>query len=209
MIEVRTCEGCSREFMPSRPDQHYCSSKCWLRLLRQKRYIHVVESTGTPEALGDPVSVTRAPTLERHHEKQAFKAAPPPRSDPVFVKVRGVPRRLDYIGVLHKAKFTKGRGQHHAVTIGGVLVVEASTDAEFDACRVLAEMGLAGGIGFRHEGDAIIGLVTTITRGAELTAAESRARGPHFARWKPFGGIDADDDGDDEDEQQGAIGHES
>ncbi len=70
--------------------------------------------------------------------------------------------------------------------LDGETIVTSSVNAEFDACRVLKARGLHGRIGFRHHGSQVIGIVTTIDRGAELTIEEDATGRVRFRKWRPY-----------------------
>lgn len=64
------------------------------------------------------------------------------------------------------------------------VLLKASRNPEFEACRALAKMGLAGKLATYH-GDKP-GMVFDIEKAAKVTISEIRAHGPRFALYKPF-----------------------
>lgn len=190
MSAPRICAlpGCTEPV--ERSNQEYCSGAHKQLGYRHRRAS--AEGQGAPMVGEAEKTVT---TAIPDTEEQLSSADLPPLSEPIFVKVRGESRKLDYIGVLHGGVIGR-RGQRYAVTIGGVMIVEASTNPEFDACRVLNGLGIGGRIGFQHEGDPMIGIVTMIEAGAKLTVKEGNDTGPRFGKWTAFdkGFLEPDDE---------------
>jgi hypothetical protein len=71
-------------------------------------------------------------------------------------------------------------GYRYEVVLDGEVIVSASRDPEFDACRELVKRGLSGKAVFCREGRP--SLVVDIERGAELTTKE----GAHGVRFVKF-----------------------
>lgn len=76
-------------------------------------------------------------------------------------------------------------GRLYETWLDGRQIVVSSHNPEFDTCRALQSEGLEGRIGFHHEGDPTLGIITTIAAGAKLAIDESSGS-PRFRKWKPF-----------------------
>jgi hypothetical protein len=84
-----------------------------------------------------------------------------------------------------------GKRQTHSVWWEGKLLLAASRDPEFDACRALQALGLAGKLRVRWDGETAHSMLISIEWGAAKRTAEGSAYGPAVSKWEPFKGFPA------------------
>jgi hypothetical protein len=75
-------------------------------------------------------------------------------------------------------------GHKWDVIIDGDLLLKASKNPEFEACRALVAKGLAGKLTTYRDGRPAMTL--DIEKAAKVTVRETKALGPRFARYLPF-----------------------
>ena len=76
-------------------------------------------------------------------------------------------------------------GQRYKATFDGEVIVASSKDAEFDACRVLLDRGIAGTMVTFFPGGTVPRICLDIEKGAILSAVENATEGPVIRKWRP------------------------
>lgn len=79
-----------------------------------------------------------------------------------------------------------GQKRSYQVWREGELLLAASKDPEFDACRALKALGLTGRLRTRWDGETEFAMLVSIEWGASKRTAENNAVGPVTTKWEPF-----------------------
>jgi hypothetical protein len=85
------------------------------------------------------------------------------------------------------------KGETYEIYFGEELLT-SGWSPEYDACRLLLARGITGKLRFWRRGKKHFDLQIDIERGAQLAVLENARRGPVVVKWKPFAGLDTEDD---------------
>ncbi len=91
-------------------------------------------------------------------------------------------------GFVHEVVLRELPRGRHRVEYEGEVLIEASEDPTFDACRALLARGIKGPMQTRHAGSPYPSLRLGIEWGAGRRSDENNRR---FAKWRPHPGRDA------------------
>jgi hypothetical protein len=78
------------------------------------------------------------------------------------------------------------RGQHYRVYYQDAVLIDNTSNPEFEACRALLERGITGRLEVWRHGGSFPGLILDIARAARLTVEESATVSARIVPWVPF-----------------------
>ena len=82
----------------------------------------------------------------------------------------------------------------YRVTHLGQVLIASTRDPEYDACRALLALGIAGTMTTFNRGSPTPCMRIDIERGAQMRTNEGTKAGPRLAKWRPFDRFDDDAD---------------